>query len=901
MIHGTSKTADQQCVLNVAQLAQKELASPPATAATASPKSLRPKKKIQSPPASVRWAPPTIPAADSRQKTVASRSPTPTDSFQAQDDDDAAIPPDVGGAVGPNHVVSVHNTNVRIQDRIGNILSTVSLNGFWSSLNVPDVPDVFDPKILYDPGAGRWIFTAFANPELPTSSVMMGVSQTSDPTGNWNLFRIDADTNDEVFVDYPSLGFNKDWIVVTANVFDNFFGDFIGVDLYVFDKASLFANTGKFTLLHEDSGFGFTLVPAITYDASVSTLYLLEDFDNFNGQLRLSTITGAVGSEILTLNVGFPTSPEIWSFVGNEAAQLGSAKTIDSGDSRIQNVVLRNGSLWCTHAIYPVDGDTLLPATVQWWQISTAGAVTQRGRIGDPSGATSFSYPTIAVNSTDDCLIGYSRFSAAQFASANYAFRFGTDPKNTFRADVVLKAGEAPYFKDHGGDLNRWGDFSSTVVDPVNDREFWTIQQYAATPVAGIDRWGTWWGHIVPADTGDFVTVTTTDKVASEPGTNTASFTVRRAGTQGDLSVNYAMSGTAVNGTDYQQLSGTVVIPDGSASAKVIITAIDNDKLDGTRSVILTLTAGTGYGVGNPSSARASIEDNELLTFSSAPTATPNPAITGTTVVFSAAIDSPDIVGVVWDFADGTQDTSNRLTVPHGFQSAGDYEVSVLATHKSGAVALATVVVTISDDTDGDGIPDVSDPDIDGDGFPNDLESAFGSDPFDPDSTPNDGAQGGPARPIQVSRFQAKLNLVQFFRDTIQFSGSIPIDAETAPLTRTFIVSIGGIIAKMPLDGHGRGSDGLNTAKLMIRQKKGSVPAQSAKFTIKFTKGDFVPDLADEGVTIDKPVKDKPVTIDIFMLFEKTVYKASVNTLYTADPTRSGSLKLVTKKPVPKK
>src|SRR5262249_49721670 len=96
-------------------------------------------------------------------------------------------------------------------------------------------------------------------------------------------------------------------------------------------------------------------------------------------------------------------------------------------------------------------------------------------------------------------------FSLNQFASGDYSFRFGTDPPSTLQADFLLKAGEAFYFKTFGGFQNRWGDYSSTVVDPVNDLDMWTIQEYAATPaftnIFGTNffangSWGAWWGRI---------------------------------------------------------------------------------------------------------------------------------------------------------------------------------------------------------------------------------------------------------------------------------------------------------------------------------------------------------------------------------------------------------------------
>ena len=60
----------------------------------------------------------------------------------------------------------------------------------------------------------------------------------------------------------------------------------------------------------------------------------------------------------------------------------------------------------------------------------------------------------------------------------------------------VLKAGEDSYEKKVTDDV-RWGDYSATVVEPVDDLNFCTIQEYAALDVGpnpSDDRWGTWWG-----------------------------------------------------------------------------------------------------------------------------------------------------------------------------------------------------------------------------------------------------------------------------------------------------------------------------------------------------------------------------------------------------------------------
>ncbi len=123
----------------------------------------------------------------------------------------------------------------------------------------------------------------------------------------------------------------------------------------------------------------------------------------------------------------------------------------------------------------------------------------QQGRLENPGGGVHFAYPSIAVNTNDDALVGYSRFSASQYPSANYAFRAGEDALSSLRDDTVLKAGEAPYYSlDPDRQLNLWGDWSATVVDPANDSDLWTIQEYAALPAGTNSRWGTWWGRVAP-------------------------------------------------------------------------------------------------------------------------------------------------------------------------------------------------------------------------------------------------------------------------------------------------------------------------------------------------------------------------------------------------------------------
>lgn len=112
---------------------------------------------------------------------------------------------------------------------------------------------------------------------------------------------------------------------------------------------------------------------------------------------------------------------------------------------------------------------------------------------------------------------------------------------------------------------------------------------------------------------GTTVSVAATDANAAEQGSDPGTFTITRSGdTSSALTVNYTMGGTATNGTDYSTLSGTVVIPAGASSVTVTVTPVDDTLVEGTETATMTLTAGTGYAIGN-SSAAVTIADNDAV------------------------------------------------------------------------------------------------------------------------------------------------------------------------------------------------------------------------------------------------------------------------------------------------
>jgi hypothetical protein len=108
------------------------------------------------------------------------------------------------------------------------------------------------------------------------------------------------------------------------------------------------------------------------------------------------------------------------------------------------------------------------------------------------------------------------------------------------------------------------------------------------------------------------VNVSATDNVCSEAGPNTGTFTfTRNSITSSSLIVTYTIGGSALNGTDYILLSGTVTIPAGAASTTVRLTPVNDTIVEGAQSARIRTSSRSSYQIGSADMATISIADND--------------------------------------------------------------------------------------------------------------------------------------------------------------------------------------------------------------------------------------------------------------------------------------------------
>lgn len=415
------------------------------------------------------------------------------------------IPPDTQGAVGRDHLMEILNNGVGFFEKAtGTLLTQVTLRTFWSSLGTgiqEPANDVFDPKVLYDQYAERFVAISIGGREPPWSWILIGVSATSDPTGDWFLYAIDADRfNDTQFsewADYPGLGLDARNYYVTANMI----GGGSNRKLWVIPKQPLLQNSSiiQFTEFRT-SLLGGSSQPAHVFGNSefeyvVSGKWLIAGGPGPNA-LRIGRVRFA--PDPMYEDLGFIAVNQ--QLFAPSARQLGGVPNLEVHGQGLQNAVFRNGRLWTVQHLGSADFQRV---EIAWYEIdpaeaslTEAGAPVQEGRIGD--NVMSFFYPSIGVNKDNHVMIGFSASSPAMYAGAAYTARETGDPPGSMQPVELLKEGLGPYYKTFGAGRNRWGDYSATTVDPDDDRTFWTIQEYAEQPVGsgtvdGNGRWGTWW------------------------------------------------------------------------------------------------------------------------------------------------------------------------------------------------------------------------------------------------------------------------------------------------------------------------------------------------------------------------------------------------------------------------
>ncbi|MFT4682008.1 MAG: hypothetical protein ACI9FU_002373 [Granulosicoccus sp.] len=391
-------------------------------------------------------------------------------------------PNDNDVAIGNDKIVSCVNTRIRISDLNGDYFSSLTLYGFAQPLGL--LGGKFDPKVIYDPIADRFVFLFMNGSTWETSHIVIGFSQTNDPEGDWNLYAIDGNSLDnETWSDYPVIGISNEELFIGINTFENGSTNnsgFVETCLWQIGLSEGYAGTDLNTAYYSDILEGtkeiFNICPIQgglgTYGPEQ---YLLasRSFDEQNDTIFLLQITGNLANPNLELEVTTVTTPEEY-FIPVTAPQPGGHQ-FDTNDNRVLGGFYQNETIqWVQATTDTVTGTAaILHGTIT--DIATNPTVSSQ-ILSDP--ILHYGYPNIsctgAVEIDEQAIITFN-FTGDSINPGMSAIYYTT--AGDYSEMITLKEGFGPVNVLTSVE-ERWGDYSGTQLVYDDRGHIWAAGSY---------------------------------------------------------------------------------------------------------------------------------------------------------------------------------------------------------------------------------------------------------------------------------------------------------------------------------------------------------------------------------------------------------------------------------------
>jgi hypothetical protein len=363
-------------------------------------------------------------------------------------------------------LISVQNSSVfRYNTNSGSTLGVVSLTSFFNPLGV--TAGKYDPKVLYDPQANRFILVCLAGSSSSNTHILVGFSNSDSANGTWNLYEFPGNPfNDTLWTDYPMIAVNNNELFITVNLLhDNqpWQTGFVETIIWQVNKWDGYDGDSLRTELHSGintngrpvrnlcpveaggmitSSSGMYFVSDRNLDASNDTIFLVHVSDTANSPTQSVTVT------MLESNLSY--------FAPISADQPGAGGNLQTNDARILGAFMENN---------------LIQFVCSTLDTTTGNTGIYHGVIQNPSASPTitsyiyadtsmdYGYPNIAwagYNNTDNT-------SMIIFLHANDSTNPGfsvlqTDAAGDFSPRTLVKAGLGPVSLISGDE--RWGDYT---------------------------------------------------------------------------------------------------------------------------------------------------------------------------------------------------------------------------------------------------------------------------------------------------------------------------------------------------------------------------------------------------------------------------------------------------------
>ncbi len=441
-----------------------------------------------------------------------------------------SVPPDSNGDVSSTQVCVVSNGRIKFYNRntvcaaaqttvTGTNTTPLASPAFNSSLDaffvsVRNGSGISDPHVRYDRATNKWFIVAI---NVAAASNRCVIAVSSGPTISaladftFYFFVFDALGSPPGggytggFFDYPTLGVDANALYIGSRMFSTT-SSYIGASLFVVRKSSITSGgpivTTAFHLAGTSTTGVYTPQGADNDDPTATQGYFIgvdQALFNTLDIIRIST-PGATPTASATIQLTVPAT----SLPLNQVSS-GTVQTMDANDDRNFAAMIRKNkitgttSLWTAHANAVTSAGVSATSGagrrngVRWYEINNlaaAPALVQSGTVFDNavSNPRGYWFPSIATSGQGHSVMGFSTAAANQFADCAVSGRYRTDALGSNQGVTLATASATSYNPafDNSGTNNRWGDYSQTIVDPLDDMTMWTFQEYCDNT----DNWG---------------------------------------------------------------------------------------------------------------------------------------------------------------------------------------------------------------------------------------------------------------------------------------------------------------------------------------------------------------------------------------------------------------------------
>jgi len=376
-------------------------------------------------------------------------------------------PPDNSFAISNGgKAVSADNATLEIYD----VYASDPYLSYWVShydffadnLNPAPNASIYDPRVIYDSGADRFVFCILNGSSSNESEILLCFSKTNNPMDGWWVYRFAANEgHPNLWFDYPNLGVSNNEVYVSGNMFTDG-GNFQGNVLFQIPKQVGYDGQQLgyqywTDITDTDQNLGFTIMPLShgrqgNYGPGI---YLAATESNTtNNSVFFFDLTNDASANDETINV-YEVSTSNFEIGGN-AAQSGSNAVLDVGDSRMQSGFYYNGTAHFVHTTDIGGGWN----GIRYSRINASDLSITSSNFGN-QGQFDYAYPSVAAFATgqNDNSVMMS-FLASNGSSFPHIRAVNCDNNLNWSSSTIVKAGESAV-AIQGGASERWGDYST--------------------------------------------------------------------------------------------------------------------------------------------------------------------------------------------------------------------------------------------------------------------------------------------------------------------------------------------------------------------------------------------------------------------------------------------------------